>query len=193
MQIAAYVRVSSESQDHSSQRDAIERNARGRGDAITSWYAEKASGKNMQRVELSRMRAEAKAGRVSKLYVFKLDRLTRSGLLDTVGLVRELQRAGVEVISVTDGFDLTGPAAELILAVMGWAAEIERRHIQDRVAAARLRVEAEGGSWGRPKRMSPADVERARALKIEGRSIREIAIAIKVPRATLARALKAVA
>lgn len=191
--IAAYIRVSSESQDLATQRDAIERVARARGDEVGEWYAEKASGRTLKRAELDRVRADARHGRVSRLYVFKLDRLTRSGLVDTVSVVREFQRAGVELVSATDGFDLTGPAAELIVGVMGWAAEFERQSIAIRTKAARARLEAEGGSWGRPRRMSPGDVERARALKNEGRSIREIAQAIKVPRATLARALKSAA
>ena len=190
MPTAAYVRVSSESQDHATQRDAIERAARARGDEIGAWYAEKASGRTLKRAELDRLRLDARHGRVSRLYVFKLDRLTRSGLVDTVSVVREFQRAGVELVSVTDGFDLTGQAAELIVGVMGWAAEFERMSIAIRTKAARARLEAQGGAWGRPKRMSPIEIDRARGMKTAGRSIREIAQAIKVPRATLARALK---
>lgn len=40
---AAYVRVSSKAQTLAMQRDAIEREARARGDRITTWYCEKES------------------------------------------------------------------------------------------------------------------------------------------------------
>ena len=73
---------------------------------------------------------------------------------------------------------------------MGWAAEIERKNIVARTEAARARIEASGGKWGRPRRMSPLEVERARELKSEGRSVRAISVALKIPRATLARALR---
>ena len=172
------------------QRDAIERVARARGDEVAVWYSEKASGRSLKRLELDRLRADARHGRVRRLYIFKLDRLTRSGLVDTVSVVREFQRAGVELVSVSDGFDLAGPAAELIVGVMGWAAEFERQSIATRTKAARVRLEAEGGSWGRPRRMGAADVTRANELRASGLSIRDIAVSMKVPRATLARALK---
>lgn len=92
-------------------------------------------------------------------------------------------------MSVSDGFALDGPAAEVVLAVMAWAAKMERLAINERIAAARERVEAEGGRWGRPRRLD----ERLRAqiveLKAAGKTIREIAVAMKVPKSTVARAL----
>ncbi|MGO9834567.1 MAG: recombinase family protein [Polyangiaceae bacterium] len=43
---AAYIRVSSRTQDHATQRAAIERAAAARGDSITTWYSEKRSAKS---------------------------------------------------------------------------------------------------------------------------------------------------
>jgi hypothetical protein len=37
---------------------------------------------------------------------------------------------GCEIVSVADGFDLTGPAAEIILAVVSWAAKMEQEPAQ---------------------------------------------------------------
>jgi DNA invertase Pin-like site-specific DNA recombinase len=68
---------------------------------------------------------------------------------------------------------------------------MERLAINERIAAARERVEAEGGKWGRPSRFTDADRAKVLALHREGRSIRGIAIAMKVPKSTIARALKA--
>jgi DNA invertase Pin-like site-specific DNA recombinase len=185
----AYVRVSSKAQDHASQRAAIERAAAARGDEVTSWFGDKMSGKTLGRPELDRLRAAVRAGEVRRLYVYRLDRLTRSGIRDTLDVVDELRRAGVDLVTVADGFDLNGPAAEIILAVMAWAAKMERLAINERIAAARSRLEAEGRPWGRPKRLTPAQEATIRADRAAGRTVREIAQARKVPRSTVARAL----
>jgi len=189
---AAYVRVSSRAQTHEMQRAAIERAAAARGDELppAAWYAERMSGKSVDRPELHRLRADVRAGAVGRLYVFRLDRITRSGIRDTLEVLEELRRAGCEVISLTDGFDLNGPAAEIILAVMAWASKMERLAINERISAARERIEGEGGRWGRPPRMDRETLANARCLRSEGRSLREVAVALKVPRATLARALR---
>lgn len=191
MHATAYLRVSSKAQDFPTQRAAIERAASTRGDIITTWYSEKKSGKTLARPELDRLRAGARAGSVRRLYVFRLDRLTRSGIRDTFELIEELRAAGVEVVSVSDGFSLDGPAAEVILAVMSWAAKMERLAINERISAARERVEAEGGKWGRPRRFDEATLGKAKELRGHGRSVREIAVALKVPRSTVARYLAA--
>ena len=191
MRAAAYLRVSSAAQDAKSQRHAIERTAQTRGDQVVSWYSEKRSGKTMARAELERLREDARAGHVRRLYVYRLDRLTRSGIRDTFELIEELRASGVDVVTVADGFTLDGPAAEVILAVMSWAAKMERLAINERIGAARIRVEAEGGKWGRPPRMTPEQQKRAREMHGAGRSVRQISAALKVPRSTVGRAVVA--
>jgi DNA invertase Pin-like site-specific DNA recombinase len=171
------------------QRDAIERAARARGDAIPCWYTETWTGGTTKRPILDTLRRDVKRGAVRKLYVWRIDRLTRSGIRDTLDLVQEFTRHGCELVTVADGFDLQGPAAEIVLAVMAWAAQMERLAIGERIAAARVRVEATGGAWGRPRRMTTTQVQRARQLASKGRSVREIAVALKVPRTTIYRNL----
>lgn len=103
-----YVRVSSRAQDDDTQRSAIERSAAARGDTIGDWRAEKRSAKTLAREELQRLLADARAEKLKgrRLYVFRLDRLTRSGIADTLTTLAELRANGVEVVSVADGFDL---------------------------------------------------------------------------------------
>lgn len=189
MDASAYFRVSSRAQDLGMQRMAVERAAAARGDVIAAAYSEKRTGKSMARPELDRLRADARGGFIRRLYVYRLDRLTRSGIRDTFELVEELRAHGVELVSVSDGFSLDGPAAEIILAVMAWAAKMERIAINERIASARERVEAEGGKWGRPKRLDAIDEARVRALRAEGRSLRQIAVALKIPLSTVSRAV----
>jgi len=189
--VGAYVRVSSASQTHASQVHAIKQAAAARGDTIGAWYGEKESGRKLARPELERLRADVRAGRVRRLYVYRLDRLTRSGIRDTLTVLEELERHGCTVRTVADGFDLEGPARDVVVAVMAWAAQMEREGIGERIRAARERMKAKGQGWGRPSRMTGADRERAVRMRAAGRTIRQIAAALKVPRSTLARALSA--
>ncbi len=191
MDAVAYVRVSSKAQDHKSQRAELERVAKARGDTIARWYAEKMSGASSARPALEQLRQDARAGKVRRVYVYRLDRLTRSGIRDTFEVVEELRRAGAELVTVADGFTLDGPAAEVILAVMAWAAKMERLAINERIAAARRRVEAEGGRWGRPRTMDDAQVKRAAALRRDGLTVREVARRMRLPKSTVDRALRA--
>src|SRR5262245_27860787 len=136
MDAAAYFRVSSKAQDHATQQHAVFRAADARGDAVIRTYAEKRSAKTTARPELKRLRADARAGLIRKLYVYRLDRLCRSGIRDMFEVVEELRAHGVELVTVADGFDVNGPAAEVILAVMAWAAKMERQAINERIADA---------------------------------------------------------
>jgi DNA invertase Pin-like site-specific DNA recombinase len=193
--IAAYVRVSSRSQDTAMQRHSIERAAAARGEAIGTWYEEKRSGKSLARPELDRLRQDVRTGMVKRLYTFKLDRLTRSGVADTFRVVEELKAAGCELIAVEDNNLQLKPSTndvvtDVFLFALGLGAKLERTAINERISAARERIEAEGGQWGRPQRLTVSDRNRILEMKAEGRSIREIAMAIRAPRATVARALK---
>lgn len=187
----AYIRVSSRGQDVGLQRAAIEKAAAARGDNIGQWFSEKKSAKTIDRKELARLRVELRAGRLAgrRLYVFRLDRLTRSGIRDTFELVEEIRANGCTLCTVADGFSLEGPAAEVILAVLAWASRMEFLARNERVAAARDRMEAEGRAWGRPSRLSDTQRVRIVAMKKAGKTIRATAVALKIPRSTVARAL----
>jgi DNA invertase Pin-like site-specific DNA recombinase len=188
-QIGGYLRVSSKSQTAMMQRDAIERAASARGDVVAEWYEDRLTGGGRHPPELVRLLEHARHGHIAKLYVYRLDRLGRRGIRDLLGIVQELQSFGVELVTIADGFtfDNKSPTHELIMAMMAWAAHMERLAIGERIADARVRVEAKGGAWGRPRRMQPFQERRARELAKAGKSVREIAAALKVPRATIGR------
>lgn len=189
MSVAAYVRVSSRAQDSASQRAAIEALAKARGETVARWYSEKRSAKTMARPELAKLRESAARGEVSRLYVFRLDRLTRTGIKDTLAVLEELKANGVTVVSVADGFDLTGPCAEVIIAVMAWASQMERLAINERIGAARERLAAEGRPWGKPPSMTRQQVTTAQRMASEGVSVRRIAMALGVTKSTIGREL----
>lgn len=182
--IAAYIRVSSKSQNLATQRDALQRAAKARGDRISSWYSERVSTRN-ERPELNRLKEDIRGGRFAKVYVYRLDRLSRGGICETVNLVTTFREQGCLVESISDGFSLAGPVADVVLAVLAWAAQMERAAIQERVASARKRVEAAGGNWGRPRRVTPALEERIISMRRKKRSLRYIATELDLPVSTV--------
>lgn len=186
--IAAYIRVSSRGQDLEAQRDAITRAATARGDRVVRWYAEKLNASTLHREALDQLRSDVRAGAVRKCYVFRIDRLTRSGIRDTLAVVDEMRAHGCELATIADGFDLEGPASDVVLAVLAWAAQMERRALGERISAARVKVEASGGRWGRPRRIDPSTVAKIALMKQSGSTIREISAALKIPKSTVALA-----
>lgn len=187
--VAAYLRVSSASQTARMQRDAIERAASARGHKVVQWYEDKFTGAGAHPDGLVRLLNDARRGEFGRLYVYRLDRLSRRGIRDLLEIVQDLDKACVELVTIADGFDLSGSARDVVLAVLAWAAQMERAAIAERITAARVRVEGEGRSWGRPPRVTPSMLSEAKKLARDGKSIREIAETIRVSRATVSRAL----
>lgn len=144
MRAAAYVRVSSLAQDAAGQRHAVERATQARveratqarGDEVARWYSERRSAKTMAHLELNRRRATAGAEILRRLYTYRPDRLTRFGIRDTLKVIDEVRSHDCDTVSVADGFDLNGPGAEVVLAVLSWADQVERLAINEPISAA---------------------------------------------------------
>jgi DNA invertase Pin-like site-specific DNA recombinase len=185
--VCAYLRVSSASQSVELQKKSILDASQAAGDVVGSWFQESASGGGRRPPVLLKLLDWARLGKCQRLYVYRLDRLSRRGIRDLLSLVHELESLNVELVTLADGFTLAGPARDVILAVLAWAAQMERLALGERIRAARTRIEAKGGTWGRPKRMLQKEATQARALRAQGKTFREIAVALKVPRATVWR------
>lgn len=194
MNATAYIRVSSKSQDLSMQRHAVEEEAKRRGDVIVEWYAEKRSAKTTVRPELERLRADLRAGRIRKVYGFRLDRFLRTGPADAFRFAEEVHAAGAELVTVADGLHLKpGPddvTTTVLLFAFSLAAKLERAAINDRISAARERLASEGRAWGRPSRLTERDREKILALHAQGLSTRKLAMRTHLPRSTVMLALR---
>lgn len=121
--------------------------------------------------------------------VYRLDRLTRRGLRDLLQVVADLrEQRSVAVRSLTEPIDTSGPAGELILAIVGWVAEQERLTLQQRTRDGLAAARARGACIGRP----PVDAERLRAARDlidAGHSVGRAAAAVGLGRSTLYREL----
>lgn len=193
--VAAYIRVSSRSQDYAYQRHAIELAARARGERVDEWFGDVATGSKMDRPQLLKLRAAIRTGAIRRLWVWRLDRLTRSGIVDTLSCIGEIRRAGCSVSSVADGFPLEGHAGELFMAMVAWAAQQEREKIRENQAAARMRMEASGRHWGKPPvevatRRQVIQLRRDAEARGERLSVRKIARHTKVGKSTVWKILR---
>lgn len=165
------------------------RAAAARGEPVDLWFAERVGGKASDRPELDSVRALARRGELSALWVFRLDRLAR-GSLFLLNVVTELRKHGCRIVSVSEGVDFEGPWAVPILAVLGTAAEIELEAIRDRTAAARKKAEAAGKRWGRPPAADETQAAALVAALKDGLTLRKAAEKAGLPFSTAQRMAK---
>ena len=193
--IAVYVRVSTVKQRHKSQmpelKQWVEANA---GDEPVKLYKDKASGKNMDRSEWKKLETAINRNRVSKVVVWKLDRLGRK-VTKLSELFDFLNERNVPLISLKDGLDLSTPAGKLVAHVLASVAEYERETIGERIVAGQAIAKKEGKRWGGGKKGRRVKVteERERTilrLKSEGVPVTRIAETVKVSRPTVYKVLQ---
>jgi site-specific DNA recombinase len=94
------------------------------------------SGTTLVRPALERLRDQAAAGAIERLYVLTPDRLARRHAHQMV-LVEELQACGVELVFLNGPLGQT-PEDQLLLQVQGIIAEYERAKILERTRRGRL-------------------------------------------------------
>jgi putative DNA-invertase from lambdoid prophage Rac len=172
---AAYLRVSTTQQDEALQREAIQRAAGARGEPVDLWFSEKLGGNGLERPELDSIRALARRGELSHLWVFRLDRLAR-GAYHLLSVVVELKKHGCKIVSVTEPLDFDGALGQAMMAMLGAAAEIELEALRDRTRAARRKAESAGKRWGRPPAGSEVERNLLRSLVVDsGLTLRKAA------------------
>ena len=93
------------------------------------------SGGNVNREGFQKMMKLIRQGRVSKVIVYRLDRISRS-LIDFVYMLQEFKNYHVEFISSQESFDTSTPYGELVVKILMVFAEFERTSIIDRVTQA---------------------------------------------------------
>ena len=187
---ALYLRVSTDRQTAENQLAEVRQLALARGYAAVVYEEVESAAK--ARPVLDRMLADVRAGRVQAVAVWALDRLHRS-MTGAIGTVLELDRLGVPVMSVREGWlDTSGPVRPLLVAIFGWVAEQERTRLIERTRAGLERARREGKQLGRP-RTSGVLLHAAADLVAHGTPVASAARAKGVSRAALRRFLAEVA
>jgi DNA invertase Pin-like site-specific DNA recombinase len=180
--------VSTDEQTTANQRPEVEQLARARGLDLVATFEEAASA-SKRRPQYEAMMGAARRGDFDVLVIWALDRFGRSRVSNLADVL-ELDRVGVQIVSVRESWlDTGGPTRNLLVAIFSWCAEQERLRLVERTRAGLSRARREGKRIGRPRRMDRTAVSRALTMRKEGRSQRASAVALKIPRTTLARAL----
>jgi len=151
---AAYLRVSSEEQNYANQLPAIEAWVEARGYELVEVYQEiESAWRHGHQKELSRLMLDLKSGRkkFDILVVWSLDRLTRQGIARTLELVNTFKAYGAQVASIQESWtEQSGPMADLLYAIVGWAGKFESDRRSERTLAGLARARAQGKRLGRP-------------------------------------------
>lgn len=185
---AVYFRVSTDRQSTQNQRPDVEQIVRARGLEVVKVYEEQVSAAK-KRPEHERMMKDARRGAFGVLVIWALDRFGRS-MTGNLTDVLELDRIGVTVVSVRESWlDTSGPVRNLLIAIFSWLAEQERTRLVERTKAGLEQARRRGAKIGRPR--ARVDLDRARELRGQGKTLREVAALLGVGAATLHRALAA--
>ena len=93
------------------------------------------SGGNTDRDGFQHMMKEIERGQITKIIVYRLDRISRS-LSDFVHILDTLKKHGVQFVSSQESFDTSTPYGEMIVKILMVFAEFERQSIIERVTQA---------------------------------------------------------
>ncbi len=192
---AIYSRVSTRKQDNRSQDVDLKAWAEAheaKGEIIR-WYRDKHTGTSFERPGWEKLWADVLAGKIKRIAIWRLDRLGRTaGPLIT--LLDELDRLGVRLVSLRDGFDPSTPTGRLTRNVLASVAQFETEVRRERqmagIAAAKAAGKKIGG--GKAGRRVKVTVEKEAAVKqlyAAREPIKSIAQAVGLTRQTVYRVL----
>src|SRR5690349_23106733 len=177
--IYGYARVSTAAQDlapHLAQLKAA---------GCEKIFSEKVSGVTAERPKLRKLIAMLTPGDV--VIVPAVDRLSRD-TTDLLIIAREMQKAGAGIRSLAEPFlDTTSDFAEIVFAILGVAAKLERRRILERTARGRADAKAKGVKFGRKPTLTSHQQKEARKRLEAGETQRSVARSYNVSQSTISR------
>jgi DNA invertase Pin-like site-specific DNA recombinase len=181
--LVGYARVSTEEQNLDMQLAALEK-AGVRPDNI---HTEKTSGAALRRPGRDIAVKMCRPG--DTLVVWKFDRISRS-VLDLLLFIEKLEKDGISIWSIQDGFDTKSPIGRAMVTLSGVFAQLERDLTAERTKAGVARAKERGVRFGRESKLTPkvrAEFERRYR---EGQTIPQIAVAMKISEPTFRRVYK---
>ncbi|MBS3086768.1 recombinase family protein, partial [Candidatus Pacearchaeota archaeon] len=134
---AIYVRVSTQEQAQqgfslNAQQEALENYAKALGYEIHKIYRDEGkSAKDLKRPEMTNLLQDAEKGKFSAIFIYKLDRFSRS-IKDLILTIDKLKDWGIDFVSLQDRIETTSASGKLMFHIIGAFAEFERNIIGDR-------------------------------------------------------------
>lgn len=175
--LIGYARVSTEDQHLDLQHDALKKAG------CEKTFEDKKSGAKADRPGLAAALEYARAG--DQLVVWRLDRLGRS-ISDLIALVRQMDEAGVQLRSLTEGIDTSTINGKLTFHLFAALAEFERALVRERTRAGLEAARARGRMGGRKHRLS-ADKRRhaVQLYRAKDKTVSEICKLMGISKPTL--------
>lgn len=90
------------------------------------------SGKNIERPQMQQLLTDIKSGKISKVLVYKLDRISRS-VLDFNRLLELFKEYNVEFNSYSENLDTSSPMGRAMINIISTFAQLEREQTAERV------------------------------------------------------------
>lgn len=180
--IVAYIRVSSNGQNLSAQREAV------RGAGAEKVFEEKHSGAVVERPKLKACLEYLREG--DTLIVTKADRIARSSR-HLFNLLHDLTEKGVTVRFLDQPQLNTGDKyGKFMLTVLAGVAELEREMIRERQMQGIEDAQNRGVKFGRKPKVTEQTAKLVKRLRDEGLSVPEIADQVGMKRSSIYTALK---
>lgn len=177
-----YARVSTEEQNLDIQLTAL------RKAGCKKIFQEKLSGTKWERPELHKLLSIVDVGDI--VVVWRLDRLARSTKM-LLEITDKIMDNGAKFSSLSEPWaDTTSPAGKMIMTIFAGMAEFERELIKDRTGVGREAALKRGVKFGRPSKVTPAQMKVIKQLLKEGQSIRQVAATFEIHYTTLYRLLR---
>ena len=90
------------------------------------------SGGNLERPKFKKMMSDAKAGKISAIVVYRLDRISRN-IGDFAVLIEELNDMKISFVSIKEQFDTTSPMGRAMMYIASVFSQLERETIAERI------------------------------------------------------------
>ena len=176
-----YARVSTKDQNLSLQLDAL------KSENCNEYISEKTSSRHKERPEWDYLLQKLRAG--DTVIVYKLDRIARS-TTELLHIIEDFQQKYIALKSLQEPWaDTTSSVGKLIITVMAGIAEFERDLIRQRSRDGREAAKKRGVKFGRPSKLSPAQIALIREVRDNGTSVSELASAFQVGKDTIYRVI----
>jgi DNA invertase Pin-like site-specific DNA recombinase len=171
--VALYARVSTTDQKADLQLDGLRGLVEQRGWLLAGEYIDEGySGTKDKRPALDKLMVDAHRGKFGIVAVWRFDRFGRS-LRHLVTALDEFRDLGVGFVSMQDAIDTATASGRMMFAVIGAMAQFEAELIRERTVAGLAAARRRHVRLGR--RPVHVDLDRARALRAEGKTFRDVA------------------
>jgi DNA invertase Pin-like site-specific DNA recombinase len=189
LHVALYCRVSTNRQDNGNQLGILREFAANQGWEIAEEFVDTVMGSGKKdRVRFDQMLLAASQRKFDLLLFWALDRLSREGIVRTLGYLEQLRAWNIGWRSYTQPFLDTGDEMTngIVLSVLSAVAQQERITLSERTKAGLQRAKRAGRTLGR--RAVVVDLAKVERLRRDGLGLRAIAAKLGISVNTLQKA-----